>query len=125
MLHEIQAFHQDHFQEPQPNCRSHVDLAWHTHQLSPLSYYHFTTRKLFKFVRHDDKIEDDKLNDGFEYTSKVYQELYDEVYSECTCWYCEATRAAHVSSAGRILKLSHNEKSKFSYPFSGLLLTIL
>ena len=90
-----------------------IDLAWHTHQLSPLSYYHYTTRKLFKFVRHDDKIEDDKLNDGFEYTSKVYQELYDEVYSECTCWYCEATRAAHVSSAGRILKLSHNEKSKY------------
>lgn len=89
-----------------------VDLAWHTHQLSPMSYYHYTTRKVFKFVRHDDKIEDDKLNDGFEWTSKVYQEMYDEVYSECTCWYCEATRAAHVSSAGRLLKLSHNEKSK-------------
>jgi hypothetical protein len=89
-----------------------VDLAWHTHQLSPLAYYHYTTRKTFKFIRHDDKIEDGKLSEGFEWTSKMYQETYDEVYSECTCWYCEATRAAHVSSTARILKLSQNEKSK-------------
>jgi hypothetical protein len=90
-----------------------IDLAWHTHQLTPSSYYKFTTKMTFKFVRHDDKIEDEKLNDGFEWTSKTYQEMYDVVYSECTCWYCESVRAAHVSSAGRLLKLSHSEKSKF------------
>lgn len=92
-----------------------VDLAWHTHQLTPSSYYKFTTKMTFKFVRHDDKIEDEKLNDGFEWTSKTYQEMYDVVYSECTCWYCESVRAAHVSSAGRLLKLSHSEKSKFGH----------
>ncbi|KAM0370862.1 hypothetical protein HYE67_002130 [Fusarium culmorum] len=96
-----------------------VDLAWHTHQLSPLAYYHYTTRKTFKFIRHDDKIEDDKLNQGFEWTSKMYQDTYDEVYSECTCWYCEATRAAHVSAAGRFLKLSHNEKIADKFYESG------
>ncbi|GKU07096.1 unnamed protein product [Fusarium langsethiae] len=96
-----------------------VDLAWHTHQLSPLAYYNYTTSKTLKFIRHDDKIEDDKLNEGFEWTSKIYQDTYDEVYSECTCWYCEATRAAHVSSAGRILKLSHNEKVADKFYESG------
>ncbi|KAM0319444.1 hypothetical protein ACHAPQ_010332 [Fusarium lateritium] len=96
-----------------------VDLAWHTHQLTPYSYYKFTTKTTFKFVRHDDKIEDEKLNDGFEWTSKTYQEMYDEVYSECTCWYCESVRAAHVSSAGRLLKLSHSEKIADKFYESG------
>lgn len=89
-----------------------VDLGWHTHQLMPLSYFMYTTKRVFKYVRHDDKIEDEKLNDGFEWTSKIYQEMFDEVYSECTCWYCESVRAAHVTSIGRVLKLSHSEKSK-------------
>ncbi|KAF4996226.1 hypothetical protein FGRMN_4625, partial [Fusarium graminum] len=87
-----------------------VDLAWHTHQLMPLSYYNFTTKMTLKFIKHDDKIEGEKLSDGFEWTSKTYQEMYDEVYSECTCWYCESVRASHVSTAGRLLKLSVSEK---------------
>lgn len=61
-----------------------VDLAWHTHQLSPREYYKYTTQKTFKFTDHDDKIEDDKLSDAFEWTMKTYQDKYHEVYSECT-----------------------------------------
>ncbi|KAJ3524928.1 hypothetical protein NM208_g11858 [Fusarium decemcellulare] len=89
-----------------------VDLAWHTHQLSPLAYYDHTTHVTKKFIRHDDKVEDDKLSDGFEFTSKVYQESYNEPYSECTCWYCESVRASHISSVGKMFGLSKNEKSK-------------
>ncbi|KAF5231633.1 hypothetical protein FANTH_13300, partial [Fusarium anthophilum] len=96
-----------------------VDLGWHTHQLMPLSYYMYTTKRVFKYVRHDDKIEDGKLNDGFEWTSKIYQEMFDEVYSECTCWYCESVRAAHVTSIGRVLKLSHSEKIADKFYESG------
>lgn len=66
-----------------------VDLAWHTHQLSPAAYYKLTVSKCRKFIDHDDKIAEDKLSTSFEWTSKVYQERYGEVYSECTCWYCE------------------------------------
>lgn len=66
-----------------------VDLAWHTHQLSPKSYYNYTDRKCKKFIDHDDKIDEDALSTGFEWTSKTYEKLYQEVYSECTCWYCE------------------------------------
>lgn len=66
-----------------------VDLAWHTHQLSPPSYYHHTTSRTKRFIDHDDKIEETKLNEAFEWTSKTYQEEFHALYSECTCWYCE------------------------------------
>lgn len=67
-----------------------VDLAWHTHQLSPHEYYKYTTKYMKKFIDHDDKIDEAKLGEAFEFTTKKYQELYGEIYSECTCWYCES-----------------------------------
>lgn len=66
-----------------------VDLGWHTHQLSPKSYYDYTVQRCKKFIDHDDKIDEDALSSGFEWTSKTYEKLFQEVYSECTCWYCE------------------------------------
>jgi hypothetical protein len=70
-----------------------VDLAWHTHQLSPAGYYQYTVSKCRKFIDHDDKIDEDKLSNSFEWTSKTYQDTYGEVYSSCTCWYCECQHA--------------------------------
>jgi len=35
-----------------------VDLAWHTHQLSPASYYASSISQTGKFINHDDKIEE-------------------------------------------------------------------
>jgi hypothetical protein len=71
-----------------------VDLAWHTHQLSPSRYYEYSrAMTTTTFIDHDDKVDEGKLSDGFEWTSKEYKKLTDgEVYSGCTCWYCEATR---------------------------------
>ncbi|KAI9821079.1 MAG: hypothetical protein M1827_003813 [Pycnora praestabilis] len=74
-----------------------VDLAWHTHQLSPLKYYIYSDQMASKFVDHDDKIDENKLSDAFEWTSKEYQKMFGELYSECTCWYCEAIRESHTS----------------------------
>lgn len=81
-----------------------VDLAWHTHQLSPVAYYTYTRKKCSKFIDHDDKIDEDKLGEAFEFTTKAYQRRYDEIYSECTCWYCE----------GRFLSLSTCRSSNCS-----------
>jgi hypothetical protein len=67
-----------------------IDLAWHTHQLSPADYYAYTVKKCQKFIDHDDKIAEDKLSDSFEWTSKQYQEIYGEPYANCSCWYCES-----------------------------------
>jgi len=77
-----------------------VDLAWHTHQLAPLRYYMYcishTTGKL---VNHDDKVEEGALSDGFEWTCQQYHKLTGgELYTNCTCWYCEAMREATTSS---------------------------
>ncbi|KAJ5514492.1 hypothetical protein N7463_004044 [Penicillium fimorum] len=75
-----------------------VDLAWHTHQLSPSRYYEHSTMSpsisnLHVFIDHDDKVDEGKLSDGFAWTSKMYRRATDGgIYSECTCWYCEATR---------------------------------
>lgn len=77
-----------------------VDLAWHTAQLTPSAYLAYTLEHCDKFVNHDDKVADGVLRDGFEDTSKRYQKMFGEVYSECTCWYCETVRVSHSSSAG-------------------------
>ncbi|KAI0474672.1 hypothetical protein F4859DRAFT_521764 [Xylaria cf. heliscus] len=86
-----------------------VDLAWHTHQLSPASYNEWMCSKTGRFIDHDDKIDENKLSTSFEWTSKVYQELYGEVYSECTCWYCESVRTSHVSGIANRLSIFQSE----------------
>ena len=74
-----------------------VDLAWHTHQMSPQSYYEYSLAQTkTKLVDHDDKIDENKLSNSFEWTSYQYQKITGEAYSECTCWYCEAIREAHT-----------------------------
>ncbi|KAI1414988.1 hypothetical protein F5Y13DRAFT_11037 [Hypoxylon sp. FL1857] len=96
-----------------------VDLAWHTHQLSPSIYTQSMYSKTRQLIDHDDKIDEGKLSTAFEWTSKAYQETYGEVYSECTCWYCESIRASHVSSVGSILGVSKNEKISETFHSSG------
>ncbi|KAK9326097.1 hypothetical protein V1517DRAFT_103502 [Lipomyces orientalis] len=84
-----------------------VDLAWHTHQLSPARYYSYSVAKTNIFIDHDDKIEENKLSDAFKWTSRMYQKLTGgEIYSECTCWYCEAIRESHTSTTGRLFSSS-------------------
>jgi hypothetical protein len=75
-----------------------VDLAWHTHQLSPRPYFDYTKNKCRKFIDHDDKMDEDVLSSSFEWTSKTYQKLFREVYSECTCWYCEGKTSSCSAS---------------------------
>lgn len=98
-----------------------IDLAWHTAQLSPSTYFATVILKCYRFVNHDDKIESATLQGGFEWTSKAYQKRFGEVYSECTCWYCETLRSSHISSFGSSLGMSSQERSRFSFcviPFS-------
>jgi Glycine-rich domain-containing protein-like len=80
-----------------------VDLAWHTHQLNPPAYYAYSVKQTGdNFVDHDDKIDENQLSDAFEWTSKRYQKITGGlVYSECTCWYCEAIREIHNNESLR------------------------
>ncbi|OAX80360.1 hypothetical protein ACJ72_05311 [Emergomyces africanus] len=74
-----------------------VDLAWHTHQLSPYQYFTYSIlHAKDRFINHDDKVPETKLTTAFQWTSKQYQKITNgEIYSECTCWYCEAIRESH------------------------------
>ncbi|CAI7566003.1 uncharacterized protein N7487_010274 [Penicillium crustosum] len=85
-----------------------VDLIWHTHQLSPIRYYIFSTAQIEGvFINHDDKIDEIKLNDAFAWTSKQYQKLTGgKLYSECTCWYCEAVRESNNQGLSRLISPS-------------------
>ncbi|KAK2737213.1 hypothetical protein FQN55_001234 [Onygenales sp. PD_40] len=77
-----------------------VDLAWHTHQLWPQAYFRYSLHATRgqTFIDHDDKVDQNTLNDAFERTSRRYQEITrGKLYSECVCWYCEAIREAHSS----------------------------
>ncbi|KAK4154673.1 hypothetical protein C8A00DRAFT_14193, partial [Chaetomidium leptoderma] len=96
-----------------------VDLAWHTHQLSPARYYWHTVNLTGRFIDHDDKIDENELSRQFEWTSKVYQDTFGEVYSECTCWYCEAIRSSHIGSVSRVLGFSKQERIAESFHTSG------
>jgi len=89
-----------------------VDLAWHTHQLSPLRYYKYCRSHARMLINHDDRVEEGSLSDGYEWTSKKFHELTGgQLYTACTCWYCEATRKASTSSiSASLLKSSTSSK---------------
>ncbi|KAK1971066.1 hypothetical protein LY78DRAFT_166705 [Colletotrichum sublineola] len=95
-----------------------VDLAWHTHQLAPRAYYKFSTynsatkgNKEARFIDHNDKVDEDQLSDSFRWTCKVYLEKFGEVYSECTCWYCEVLRVSSVMDSTSIFGKTKEQKA--------------
>ncbi|KAL5394799.1 hypothetical protein PMIN02_004692 [Paraphaeosphaeria minitans] len=69
-----------------------IDLAWHTHQLTPKTYYRYTLSETKRFVNHDDKVPGPDLSTAFVRTAQLYEKKYAEPYAECACWYCEVTR---------------------------------
>ncbi|KAH6686648.1 hypothetical protein F5X68DRAFT_11359 [Plectosphaerella plurivora] len=97
-----------------------IDLAWHTHQSSPKSYYDHMVLQTKTFIDHNDRIDEQKLGSAFQWTTKVYQERYGEVYAQCRCWYCEVTRVMTVGTlAGMFGKQSKEEKFLENYHASG------
>lgn len=88
-----------------------VDLAWHTHQCGPEGYYDWGVERTSRFVDHDDKIDEDRLSVAFEWTSKCYEKMFGEVYSECTCWYCEGASPLPSSCHSILLSIFHRASS--------------
>jgi hypothetical protein len=91
-----------------------VDLAWHTHQLSPRAYYSYSISNTAgdRFINHDDKIDENKLSDGFEWTSKQYEKNFGEVYSECTCWYCEGKTVSYAHHGRLLTRYSDSRQAR-------------
>ncbi|TDZ16366.1 hypothetical protein Cob_v010708 [Colletotrichum orbiculare MAFF 240422] len=95
-----------------------VDLAWHTHQLAPRAYYRFSTFntathgvKEARFIDHNDKIDEMKLSSSFERTSLAYLNKFNDVYSQCVCAYCEATRVFHTLNTSNLFGRTKQQKA--------------
>ena len=71
-----------------------IDLAWHTHQLSPEQYKTGCEERAGRFIDHDDKIVQGKLDSGYDKTKELYHLYFGKIYSGCLCWDCEAIASA-------------------------------
>lgn len=86
-----------------------LDLAWHTHQLTPKSYLEYTVEKTGTLVDHSDKVDEDMLSIGFEWTCRAYTKTYGEPYSECGCWYCKSIRSMGSSGLAKMFNSSKEQ----------------
>lgn len=71
-----------------------IDLAWHTHQLSPLQYAAGCETRAGRFIDHDDKIVQGRLDSGYDKTKELYQLYFGKMYAVCHCWDCEGITSA-------------------------------
>ncbi|KAM0790841.1 hypothetical protein ACM66B_004685 [Microbotryomycetes sp. NB124-2] len=70
-----------------------IDLAWHTHQLSPLQYKKHTISYLGRFLDHDDKVAEETLSNSFQQTARLWRQRFGVPYSICGCPLPEAPSA--------------------------------
>ncbi|KAL4987813.1 hypothetical protein BDW68DRAFT_197135 [Aspergillus falconensis] len=71
-----------------------IDLVWHTHQCSAAKYRAFVTKRVGRFINHEDNIGRGTLDDGFMNAEQWYRLRYGEQYQVCLCWSCEAILSA-------------------------------
>lgn len=78
-----------------------VDLVWHSAMLTPAGYREYCKNVAGRFIDHNDKLSEDTLGDGFEYTSAAFEEATGgEEYGKCLCWHCETASNEKVKSGG-------------------------
>ena len=66
-------------------------------------------------IDHDDTVDENKLDDGYEYTCKMYRKLFKQEYSVCYCHPCVVRRMAAASKFSILLK-SGNKQSQPEEP---------
>ncbi|KAI7972533.1 hypothetical protein EIK77_008996 [Talaromyces pinophilus] len=71
-----------------------IDLVWHTHQCSAVSYEETTRARTGRYINHDDKIGKDKLGHGADETRHLFRTRFGQEYSVCLCWDCEMLTTA-------------------------------
>jgi hypothetical protein len=70
-----------------------IDLAWHTHQLSPAAYRVATVDLCGQFVDHDAGLAKEVLAGGWETTVRLWEARWGSAYKICMCWDCEGLSA--------------------------------
>ena len=72
-----------------------IDLMWHTHQLWNYGYFKDCLESpCHTGIDHDDTVDENKLDDGYEFTRKLYRKLFNQEYSICYCHSCIMRRSA-------------------------------
>ncbi|KAF9646512.1 hypothetical protein BDM02DRAFT_3008899 [Thelephora ganbajun] len=85
-----------------------IDLAWHTHQLSPENYPKDCRSIAWRFIDHDDQIEEHNLAKGLDVTTKAWQTQFGLPYMYCGCPQKEITVAQRLSRVGSAILPSRN-----------------
>ncbi|KAG1754858.1 uncharacterized protein EDB91DRAFT_256703 [Suillus paluster] len=62
-----------------------IDLVWHTHQLKGTKYLTHCRRLVGRYVDHNDKVEEGRLSDAFDSTSRAWIARYGVPYMQCGC----------------------------------------
>jgi hypothetical protein len=71
-----------------------IDLVWHTHQCSAVSYEETMRARTGRYINHDDKIGKAKLGHGADETRHLFRIRFGQEYSVCLCWDCEMLTTA-------------------------------
>ncbi|KAJ7909271.1 hypothetical protein B0H13DRAFT_1714935 [Mycena leptocephala] len=61
-----------------------IDLAWHTHQLLTTLYHSDTARYMYRYIDHNDKVEESLLTNSFDETRQKWRKEYGVDYTHCT-----------------------------------------
>ncbi|KAJ7908144.1 hypothetical protein B0H13DRAFT_2662147 [Mycena leptocephala] len=61
-----------------------IDLAWHTHQLLTKLYHSDTARYMYRYIDHNDKVEESLLTNSFDETRQKWRKEYGVDYTHCT-----------------------------------------
>ncbi|KAH8679104.1 hypothetical protein BGZ60DRAFT_525827 [Tricladium varicosporioides] len=77
-----------------------IDLAWHTHQLSPALYRAYSVKTTGgRFINHDDTLSQDILVPSFDSAQDLFTMQFKDEYIICLCWHCEAERSNKVNGS--------------------------
>lgn len=71
-----------------------IDLVWHTHQCSAVSYEETMRARTGRYINHDDRIGEEKLGHGADETRHLFRTRFGQEYSVCLCWDCEMLTTA-------------------------------
>jgi hypothetical protein len=95
-----------------------IDLCWHTHQLSPVSYRQWCTEHLGTAINHDDTIGKSRLHDGLRQTSLAWFHAYGEDYTT------DDLRSAYLTGGRKVAGIVLRKLRKLDLAEIGICLII-
>lgn len=67
-----------------------ITLLWHTHLCSPLRYTEYCQQHVGRVINYS---QSKVIESSIEDTGRIYELRFEEEYSPCLCWNCEALKS--------------------------------